>query len=42
MKKLADEKPENFDKAWVDKMVDKHQATINKLENGRRISRIQI
>lgn len=31
---LHDAKPENFDKAWADKMLEKHTASISKLEEG--------
>ncbi|MEP7128113.1 MAG: DUF4142 domain-containing protein [Chitinophagales bacterium] len=31
---LHSAKPENFDKAWADKMLEKHKASISKLEDG--------
>ncbi|MEO6167258.1 MAG: DUF4142 domain-containing protein [Chitinophagales bacterium] len=34
MNDLKDSKMENFDKEWMDKMIDKHKASISKLEGG--------
>lgn len=33
IKDLDDKKPADFDKAWTDEMIDKHKATVNKMEN---------
>lgn len=33
IKDLDDKKPADFDKAWTDDMIDKHKATVNKMED---------